>query len=91
MQKVLLTTSCRYTSNHPDWQRPLQEWKKEIRLFSEKMRFIRLEILSRIEGENLSFVTFRAHLTQDGHDCTFTECSRFEKIAGKWYYLSAGN
>ena len=75
--------------NHPDWHRPLQEWKREIRLFSENTRFVRLEILAFVEGETVSFVTFTAHLTQDGHDRSFTECSRFEKVAGKWYYVEA--
>ena len=75
--------------NHPDKKRVEAEWRKEIRAFSERTKFLRLEILHVEEGENLSYVTFKAHLLQDGKEFSFIERSRFEKLNGRWLYVSA--
>lgn len=73
---------------HPDQQIPLEKRKKDIETFCMQTTFKGLEILSYEEGESTSTVTFRAHLSQQSHDASFTEKSRFEKIHGQWRYLT---
>ncbi|MCP5470047.1 MAG: hypothetical protein H7A36_06040 [Chlamydiales bacterium] len=58
--------------------------RSDIEEFSKSTKFEKLTILS-IEP---SHVTFRAQLSQNGHDCSFTEKSHFEKVNGRWIYIS---
>jgi SEC-C motif domain protein len=69
-------------TTHPKNSQPrsIEETKK----FCREVEFRGLEILNA--GENT--VTFRAILFLDGEDCSFTEKSLFEKVDGKWLYLS---
>ena len=55
--------------------------------FCKKTRFENLEILDFKEEGNTATVTFKATLSQDGNDASFTEKSFFEKRDGRWYYL----
>ncbi len=78
-------------TSHPGNPRtatPIPQWKKEIMEFSQKTDFDGLDILEFSDGDNIAYVTFTAHLKQNGRDATFTERSLFEKIDGKWLYKS---
>jgi SEC-C motif domain protein len=74
--------------NHIDQKIPIEQRKAQIEEFSRHTDFKNLEILDSSEEKEASFVTFHATLFQDGHDCSFIEKSRFEKIEGKLYYLN---
>lgn len=69
-------------TTHPQ---PIEEYKKEIEQFCKGTLFKKLEILEVSE----SVVTFRATLSQGGKDFFLTERSLFEKMNGRWYYLSS--
>jgi SEC-C motif domain protein len=69
--------------NHPDSALPLSKRKKQIKDFCRNTTFKGLDILEVTENT----VTFRAHLTQKGHDVSFTEKSAFEELNGRWLYL----
>lgn len=58
--------------------------RDDIAKFSDETSFNGLDILEA-DGDN---VTFRAHLSRDGKDVSFTEKSHFEKEDGKWKYYS---
>lgn len=75
--------------NNPSYQSNYDKWTEEILLFSDTMRFERLEIVSFIHGKDVAFVTFIAHLKHNYRDATFKEKSRFEKVDGRWLYHSA--
>lgn len=62
-------------------------WEKQLLDFCNHTQFAKLEIVEDQEGE-AAFVTFIARLYQEGRDVSFKEKSRFEKINGKWLYLS---
>lgn len=60
-------------------------WRSEIKRFSELTTFSNLSI-DRVEpGDTVAFVTFTATLTQQGHDVSFTERSRFVR-GDRWTY-----
>lgn len=61
-------------------------WKSEIESFSKEFNFVGLTILSEEEGPPLSYVTFKAHLEQDGEDCSFNEKSGFIYENDKWFF-----
>jgi SEC-C motif-containing protein len=71
---------------HPD--SPYKRDLNDIRTSYQSTLFEDLEILEFIDGDVLAYVTFRAVLTQDGKDISFTEKSLFEKINHRWYYHS---
>lgn len=57
--------------------------------FCQETSFDGLEILEHIDGQNESYVTFRATLSQNGKDISFTEKSLFKKENGLWLYVAA--
>ena len=57
---------------------------EDIQLFCENTSFDGLEILEVEEGEEISFVTFKATLSQAGGDASFVEKSRFVKREELW-------
>jgi SEC-C motif domain protein len=69
--------------DHPDSSLPLAQRKEQIKNFSKKTLFEGLDILEAT-GKT---VTFRAHLTQQGRNASFTEKSEFTQLAGRWLYL----
>lgn len=78
-------------TTHPKnsrYQNDLKKWTKEILEFSQNTLFEKLEVLEFEEGNEIAFVTFIAHLSQRGKVVSFKEKSRFEKVEGKWLYLS---
>lgn len=66
-----------------------QDDKDKILQFCNTTRFEDLDILDFIDGETKAYVTFKATLSQNGHDASFFEKSEFEKINGKWFYKIA--
>jgi SEC-C motif domain protein len=78
-------------TTHPDnkdFSSDLAEWKKKILAFSTQTQFVQLEVLKAEEHPEISFVTFKAHLIQDGRPVILHEKSRFKKINGRWLYES---
>lgn len=65
----------------------LNDTETQIR---QNVRFVGLEILEEIEGEDEAFVTFRAILKRNGTDLCFTEKSRFIKEQGRWLFVNWG-
>jgi SEC-C motif-containing protein len=78
-------------TEHPQSPRQQQDkiaWRKELKVFCQHTNFIGLQILDEANfGENEATVTFHAILMQAGQDVSFTECSIFEKVNGRWLYL----
>lgn len=66
-----------------------KRWKSTIKEFSENTVFQKLEIHDfKEETPTTATVTFTAHLSQNGHDATFTEKSHFKKVDKQWLYFS---
>ena len=63
-------------------------WKSSLESFSTRVKFERLKVLSFEENKGEATVTFKAFLSQDGHDISFVEESKFKRENGKWLYLS---
>ncbi len=68
------------------WQEPIDQWRKDIANFGQKMQFSGVEILSAEVDENRATVTFRATLRRRRRDASFTEVSQFVRRAGRWLY-----
>lgn len=64
-------------------------WTAKILFFTQSTRFESLEILDFQEDQDTAFVTFIAHLRQNGKKIYFKERSRFEKCNGSWLYREA--
>lgn len=58
--------------------------REEIEKFANETSFVGLDILEAVGDD----VTFRAHLSRDGKDISFTEKSHFEKENERWKYHS---
>jgi SEC-C motif-containing protein len=65
---------------------PQPKDREQILFFSKQTEFCGLDILSFEDGEKIAYVTFTAHLRQNGQDAPFTEKSEFEKVDGRWMY-----
>lgn len=68
----------------PEEQKSLD--RDSIQLFSKNTLFQDLNILEFIEGDPISYVTFKAILSQHSRDMSFVEKSEFEKVNGRWFY-----
>lgn len=74
-------------TTHPqnqDYKEDRGVWSQEIEAFCNSTEFMGLEVLDYIEGENESFVEFKAKLS----DGVLHEKSRFVKENGRWLYHS---
>ena len=80
-------------THHPDsftQKKDIVTFRKELKHFCDHTQFIGLQILSEETlATNQATVTFRAALMQNGQDASFTECSLFEKVNGRWLYVKA--
>lgn len=79
------------STTHPNRQHfsyNVTDWSQKIIAFSLNTQFNKLTILDFQDGDPFATVTFVAHLSQNKKDASFTEKSLFEKINGKWLYLS---
>lgn len=65
-----------------------QKWMEDILEFCKGSDFENLEILSDFQNENDAQVQFIATFVQNGEKIKMHEISQFEKIDGKWLYLS---
>lgn len=74
--------------NNPDYTTNINKWKQSIEIFCQNTQFIDLKILGHTQNHNEAFVTFHAILEQNGVDVSFTEKSRFYKVANVWLYES---
>ncbi len=70
----------------PQYSQNKFSWKRNISQFSNHSIFNKLEILEFKEKNSVAMVTFTAHISQNGHDETFTERSYFEKFHNRWFY-----
>ena len=61
-----------------------KKWIAALDQFSRETRFLKLEI----EGYGEDWVQFTAHLEQSGKSVQLREKSHFQKVDGKWLYLS---
>jgi SEC-C motif domain protein len=78
-------------TTHPEnaqYEKNREKWKKSILLFSRETQFLQLEVFQCHEEHDVATVKFRAHLTQNYIDVSFTEKSTFKKINNRWLYLS---
>ncbi len=66
----------------------IDAWKKEINQFCKTTRFVSLDVLEVVDGEDQSVVAFRANMFYNEKDVSFTERSTFEKLNGRWLYKS---
>lgn len=74
---------------NPHFRRDTTQWAQQISEFCSHTEFQQLDILDFQEkNDQNATVTFVAHLAQDKKDVSFTEKSTFEKVQGKWLYLS---
>lgn len=69
---------------NPRYQKNLKKWEEEILQFSRSTQFIKLEI----EGFGEDWVAFIATMMQESRSTFLKEKSQFEKLNGKWLYLS---
>lgn len=76
-------------TTHPDnprYNADFAAWGQEIQNFCRQTQFIKLEIVEFLDGENEAFVSFIAHMIQNGQPVILAEKSRFEKVDGQWLY-----
>ncbi|MCA9964087.1 MAG: SEC-C domain-containing protein [Anaerolineales bacterium] len=76
-------------TEHPDSVRRQRDgaFHKDLKLFCELTDFVGLQILGESTlADNRATVTFHAMLVQRGKDASFTECSVFERLNGRWLY-----
>ncbi len=74
-------------TTHPNsvyFEKDRAKWEKAVLQFSETTEFVKLEIVD--SGED--WVFFIAHLKQYGKTVLLQERSHFQKVGGKWLYLS---
>lgn len=75
-------------AKNPNFKANKEVWKAEIEAFCKATTFHKLEILkSEVIGFE-GFVTFRAIMSQNDKDISFTERSRFVKEDTLWLYRS---
>ena len=67
-----------------DYTTDIKAWKESIQVFSKTTKFLALEILEFIDGEEEAFVSFRAKLSTGD----MVEKSHFLKVDGFWLYES---
>jgi len=74
--------------DNPDYTNDIQKWENDIHDFFDHTDFKNLEIIDFVDGENESYVTFKATLFQGAIDSSFTEKSKFIKVNDIWLYHS---
>ncbi|MDM8529423.1 YchJ family metal-binding protein [Anaerolineales bacterium HSG24] len=80
--------------NGPLYRSDRVAWLTELRFFCQRTQFVRLDILDVTEeataedNSGQAWVTFRATLTQQKQDASFTERSLFKRHHNMWKYFS---
>lgn len=72
---------------NPSYMQDVQTWRIQIEAFCKNTQFVGLKISEFNDEGEIATVTFTAYLTQSSKDATFSECSRFRKIQGRWMYI----
>lgn len=75
------------TTHHSKRKIDEKSWRHDIAQFSQHTHFEGLTITEFVDGATEAFVTFTAHLTQNGNNVSFTERSRFLKEGPQWFYV----
>lgn len=70
--------------NNPDASIALLDWQKGISDFAVNTKFLGLNIVEFIDGDEEAYVTFEARFDHG----MMKEKSRFLKVEGKWLYES---
>lgn len=73
---------------NPTYREKKAQWIASIEEQAKTVSFNGLDILEESTSENEAFVTFHAHLSQNGIDLSFIEKSRFLKTGNRWLYHS---
>jgi len=73
---------------NPFYTKDKSLWKETILDFVRHTHFESLKILEFLEGEKEAFVTFLAHMKQNGKDAFLQEKSHFVKEGDRWLYYS---
>jgi SEC-C motif-containing protein len=68
----------------PQFQQDRERWLEDLRGFCASTSFDGLEVFAA-EG---TWVSFRATLSQDARDVSFSERSTFRRVEGRWLYHS---
>lgn len=77
-------------TTHPSFREsPQDPWRQQLEQFCRSTRFTGLKVLDAQERAVEATVQFHAGLRQGARDVSFTELSRFQRIAGRWYYQDA--
>jgi len=85
-------------TTHPDgplYRSDKASWLTELKFYSQHTRFVRLDVFDTTEeataedDSGQAWVTFRATLTQQDQDASFTERSVFKRHDNKWKYFSS--
>lgn len=80
------------STTHPDsphHQADTATWMTDIQRFCDTVDFVGLTIHTHSETGDTGHVHFTAHLEAEGSDRSFSEHSRFQRLEGRWLYLSA--
>ena len=81
---VLETTDPQGPQARPD----RRAWAADVDDFARRTRFLGLEVLGSGAEGDAGWVRFRAVLTREGRDASFTERSTFSRRDGRWRYVS---
>jgi len=73
----------------PHAQPERRAWLADLQRFCAATTFERLEVTAHEPGPHRAWVTFTAHLRQDGRPVPMTERSRFIRAGERWLYLDA--
>lgn len=73
---------------NPNYRMDVAGWVQDIKRSYGDTQFQKLEIVDFVDGDEVAYVTFVAHLRKNGKDVGFCEKSRFEKVDGRWLYHS---
>jgi SEC-C motif-containing protein len=79
-------------TTHPDgphFREDIHLWRADLQRFCQTMKFEGLTILDTQSAQDGAQVHFRAHLSENGEDHSFSELSLFYQINRRWLYHSA--
>ncbi|MEE2758038.1 MAG: YchJ family metal-binding protein [Myxococcota bacterium] len=75
----------------PHWRNDHLTWLTELRDFARSTKFKGLSIGEQERSDMRAWVTFDAHLEQDGRAVKMTEKSLFRQVNGRWLYHSGSD
>ena len=72
----------------PHFENDVLRWHQQLQQFASHTQFEGLELIDEEQGSVQALVAFRATLSQDGRDTSFSERSLFVLHDGRWLYHS---